>query len=180
MWQWLECLSASHGFGDPGKADLCLSGQAESGHLSGDKNIIHKYWGSTLFITLFAFIIFLNWILLQNICQHKIAEKPAPQANYLLLHWFWAMYRSGTIHVSTTKSKTGWSELSGTIHVSKKNPQFVDRDGQALFIFPQKNLKLVYWNFQAMGGFPSPEITWWIGTRRLKPEKTVIVIFCNE
>ena len=87
------------------------------------------------------------------------------------------MYRSGTIHVSTTKSKTGWSELSGTIHVSKKNPQFVDRDGQALFIFPQKNLKLVYWNFQAMGGFPSPEITWWIGTRRLKPEKTVIVFF---
>ena len=31
-----------------------------------------------------------------------------------------------------------------------------------------------------MGGFPSPEITWWIGTRRLKPEKTVIVTFCNE
>ena len=31
-----------------------------------------------------------------------------------------------------------------------------------------------------MGGFPSPEITWWIGTRRLKPEKTVTVIFCNE
>ena len=61
-----------------------------------------------------------------------------------------------------------------------KNQKLVDRNVQALFIFPQKNLKLVYWNFQAMGGFPSPEITWWIGTRRLKPEKTVTVIFCNE
>ena len=47
MWQWPECLSASHRLGDPGKADLCLSGQAESGHLSGDKNKIYKYWGST-------------------------------------------------------------------------------------------------------------------------------------
>ena len=26
---------------------------------------------------------------------------------------------------------------------------------------------------QAMGGFPPPEITWWIGTRRLQPEQTV-------
>ena len=56
-----------------------------------------------------------------------------------------------------------------------KNQKLVDRNVQALFIFPQKNLKLVYLNFQALGGFPSPEITWWIGTRRLKPEKTVIV-----
>ena len=57
------------------------------------------------------------------------------------------------------KSTIRWSGRSGTFHISTKN------------------LKLVYWNFQAMGGFPSPEITWWIGTRRLKPEKTVIVFF---
>ena len=26
---------------------------------------------------------------------------------------------------------------------------------------------------QAMGGFPPPEITWWVGTRRLQPEQMV-------
>ena len=26
---------------------------------------------------------------------------------------------------------------------------------------------------QATGGYPPPEITWWIGTRRLQPEQTV-------
>ena len=26
---------------------------------------------------------------------------------------------------------------------------------------------------QATGGYPPPELTWWIGTRRLAPEQTV-------
>ena len=37
-----------------------------------------------------------------------------------------------------------------------------------------KNCKMVTMlTLQAMGGFPPPEISWWIGTRRLKPEQMV-------
>ena len=78
-------------------------------------------------ITLFAINFFLAWILLPNICPHKIAEKPAAKTNYLLLHWFWTMYRSGTIHVSTTKSKTDWP---GTIDFQKKSTtSLLERSG---------------------------------------------------
>ena len=39
--------------------------------------------------------------------------------------------------------------------------------------YPRHLLYLYLYLSQAMGGFPPPHITWWIGTRQLQPQQTV-------